>query len=103
MAWPRNGERPSRRTTGGLLRRISPALCRAGETSEAGEARVTAKAKGAAGTNEGKEPVRSTVMRGCAEGQAGYRGSSAIRIWSRRSTVSLPRTTFGGLDLGRRA
>jgi hypothetical protein len=63
MAWPRNGERPSRRTTGGLLRRISPALCRAGETSEAGEAgeaHVTAKAKGAAGTNEDKEPVRST-------------------------------------------
>jgi hypothetical protein len=68
MAWPRNGERPSRRTTGGLLRRISPALCRAGETSEVGEARVTAKAKGAAGTNEHKEPLRSTVMRGCAEG-----------------------------------
>jgi hypothetical protein len=37
------------------------------------------------------------------KGQAGYLGTSDRRIWSRRSTVVLPRTTFGGLDRGRRA
>src|SRR5690349_24202154 len=46
---------------------------------------------------------RGGILPGRAGGQPSYRGISARRIWSRRSTVLLPRTTFGGLDLGRRA
>ena len=43
------------------------------------------------------------IIKGAEGAKTVYRGTSAKRIWSRRSTVLLPRTTFGGLDLGRRA
>jgi hypothetical protein len=52
-----------------------------------------------AGHKTGAAGNRQNVP-GC---HADYRGISAKRIWSRRSTALLPRTTFGGLDLGRRA
>src|SRR5262249_32263237 len=58
---------------------------------------------GAAAADGGQRVGGAGDGRDVPKGQVGYRGISARRIWSRRSTVLLPRTTFGGLDLGRRA
>src|SRR5215510_6824068 len=70
--------------------------------AEAGGLSATIGTKGTAGTDV-QEKGNALNGAGRPKGQAGYRCTSASRIWSRRSTVSLPRTTFGGLDLGRRA
>jgi len=72
-------------------------LVRSGRNREAGRAGWAARTCG-----PDIKPAQREIARTCP-GQAGYRGTSDKRIWSRRSTALLPRTTFGGLDLGRRA